>query len=85
MTNDSPTQPICLSDQVTRTLEIYFAHLQEEATCDLYEMVMQEVEKPLILFVLQKTEYNQTQSAQMLGINRNTLRKKMLKYKLLES
>lgn len=85
MTDSNSTSQISLSDKVTKTLEIYFNNLQEESTCDLYEMVIQQVEKPLIEFVLQKTEYNQTQSAQMLGINRNTLRKKMLKYKLIES
>ncbi|MBO1923819.1 MULTISPECIES: helix-turn-helix domain-containing protein [Thiomicrorhabdus] len=85
MTNIKTTSQLSLRDQVTRTLEIYFDNLQEESTCDLYEMVIQQVEKPLIEFVLQKTDFNQTQSAQMLGINRNTLRKKMLKYKLIES
>lgn len=80
------TQPVShhsLSQQVTQTLERYFETLQEESICDLHDMVIQQVEKPLIEFVLNKTEYNQTQTAQILGINRNTLRKKMHKYELM--
>ncbi|WP_373020418.1 helix-turn-helix domain-containing protein [Thiomicrorhabdus sp.] len=72
-----------LSEQVTLTLEHYFETLQEESVSDLYEMVIQQVEKPLIEFVLEKTEQNQSKSAQILGINRNTLRKKMHKYDLI--
>jgi len=76
-------KPQSLSKQVTQTLEIYFDTLQDEKTSDLYEMVIQQVEKPMIEFVLTKTDNNQTQTAQILGINRNTLRKKMQKYHLI--
>jgi Fis family transcriptional regulator len=72
-----------LSQQVTHTLERYFETLQDEKIHDLYEMVLQQVEKPMIEFVLQKHDNNQTQTAQTLGINRNTLRKKMQKYQLM--
>ena len=44
---------------------------------DIYAMVMQRVEKPLITLVLRKTEGNQVRAAGLLGINRNTLRKKI--------
>ncbi len=71
-----------LSKQVTQTLEVYFETLQDTQTCDLYEMVIQQVEKPLIEFVLEKHNHNQTQTAQTLGINRNTLRKKIQKYNI---
>ncbi|WP_319380773.1 helix-turn-helix domain-containing protein [Thiomicrorhabdus sp.] len=74
-----------LSIQVTQTLEAYFETLEDQSTCDLHDMVIQQVEKPLIEFVLNRTQHNQTQTAQILGINRNTLRKKMLKYQLIES
>lgn len=79
----TPVKPHSLSDQVTKTLEAYFDTLQEESTSDLYEMVIQQVEKPMIEFVLNNTNNNQTQTAQILGINRNTLRKKMQKYQLI--
>jgi len=45
-------------------------------------MVLQQIEKPLIEFVLQQTDNNQTHAANVLGINRNTLKKKMQKYDL---
>jgi two-component system nitrogen regulation response regulator GlnG len=44
---------------------------------DIYAMVLQRVEKPLITLVLKKTEGNQVRAASLLGINRNTLRKKI--------
>jgi two-component system nitrogen regulation response regulator GlnG len=46
-------------------------------TGDIYSMVLHRVEKPLITLVLKKTEGNQVRAAQLLGINRNTLRKKI--------
>ncbi|VAW48422.1 DNA-binding protein Fis [hydrothermal vent metagenome] len=75
--------PNSLSEQVTLTLECYFDTLQDEQVCNLHEMVIQQVEKPLIQFVLKKHHNNQTQTAQTLGINRNTLRKKMQLYRLI--
>jgi len=78
-----PTQPPSLSTQVTVTLESYFETLDNESATDVYEMVIQQVEKPMIEFVLAQTEQNQSRSAQILGINRNTLRKKMQMYNLI--
>jgi len=46
-------------------------------TGDIYSLVLQRVEKPLITLVLKKTEGNQVRAAGLLGINRNTLRKKI--------
>ncbi|WP_051145156.1 helix-turn-helix domain-containing protein [Thiomicrorhabdus sp. Kp2] len=74
--------PLSLSDQVTLMLNAYFDTLAEENATDVYEMVIQQVEKPMIEFVLQQTENNQSQAANILGINRNTLKKKMQKYNL---
>lgn len=71
-----------LSQQVTLMLETYFNTLEEQSANDVYEMVLQQVERPLIEFVLQQTENNQTHAANILGINRNTLKKKMQKYDL---
>jgi len=81
----SPTaEPVnSLSEHVTLSLESYFNALQDEQICNLHEMVIQQVEKPLIQFVLEKHSNNQTQTAQTLGINRNTLRKKMQQYHLI--
>ncbi len=81
MTEKNPNHS--LSAQVTVTLESYFDTLDKESATDVYEMVIQQVEKPLIEFILAQTDQNQSKSAQILGINRNTLRKKMQKYDLI--
>lgn len=59
-------------------LEKYFHDLdgQKPAT-DLYDMVVHEVEKPLLEIVMKHVKSNQCKAAEMLGINRNTLRKKL--------
>ncbi len=49
---------------------------------DLYDMVLQQLERPLIRIVLEKTRYNQVRAAEVLGINRNTLRKKIQNLKI---
>ncbi|MFC2559507.1 MAG: DNA-binding transcriptional regulator Fis, partial [Haemophilus seminalis] len=47
---------------------------------DLYELVLAEVEHPMLDMIMQYTRGNQTRAANMLGINRGTLRKKLKKY-----
>lgn len=71
-----------LSQSVTQTLETYFKSLEGEIPSDLHKLVMGQVEKPLIAFILEHTEQNQSKAAEMLGINRNTLRKKIQQYNL---
>ena len=66
---------------VRNALVEYFKDLDgEEPSCGMYDMVMDCVEKPLIEMVLEHVGGNQTHAADMLGINRNTLRKKMLQH-----
>jgi Fis family transcriptional regulator len=62
---------------VRRAMEGYFRDLDGEKARGVYDMVMNCVEKPLIESVLHRVKGNQTHAAQVLGINRNTLRKKM--------
>ncbi|MGH8667330.1 MAG: helix-turn-helix domain-containing protein [Burkholderiales bacterium] len=62
---------------VRRAIDGYFRDLDGEQPCGVYEMVISCVERPLIEAVLTRVDGNQTHAAQMLGINRNTLRKKM--------
>lgn len=66
---------------VRLALSEYFKDLDgEEPGSDLYDMVMNCVEKPLVEMVLVQVGGNQSRAAAMLGINRNTLRKKMLQH-----
>jgi Fis family transcriptional regulator len=63
---------------VRKALKEYFKDLDGEEPCSgMYDMVMDCVEKPLLEMVLEHVGGNQTRAAEMLGINRNTLRKKM--------
>lgn len=67
---------------VKRAVERYFKDLDGEAPQAIYEMVLHCVEKPLLEFVLRHAAGNQTAAADMLGMNRNTLRKKMKLHKI---
>ena len=66
-----------LADTVRRALERYFRDMDGERPSDIYDMVLKNVEKPMIETVLGKAAGNQSLAAQMLGVTRNTLRKKM--------
>ena len=66
-----------LADTVRRALERYFRDMDGERPSDIYDMVLKNVEKPMIETVLGKAQGNLTLAASMLGIDRNTLRKKM--------
>ena len=66
-----------LGEAVRRSLERYFKDMDGERPTDIYDMVLRNVEKPMIEVVLGRTEGNQSRAASMLGIDRNTLRKKM--------
>ena len=67
-----------MARHVRKTLKEYFKDLDgEDPCCGMYDMVIQCVEKPLLQMVLEHVGGNQTRAAEMLGINRNTLRKKM--------
>lgn len=66
-----------LAEAVRRSIERYFKDLDGEKPTAIYDMVLRNVEKPLIETVLAKAAGNLSQAAAMLGIDRNTLRKKM--------
>ena len=68
---------------VTGALEKYFRDLDGGMPCAIYDMVLRNVEKPMLEVVMRHAEGNQTLAADMLGINRNTLRKKLTEYNLL--
>ena len=63
---------------VRKAMADYFSDLEgEDPSCPVYDMVINCVEKPLIETVLHHTGGNQTRAAELLGLNRNTLRKKI--------
>ena len=67
-----------LATCVKTALERYFHDLDgEKPAGNLYEMVIHEVERPLLDIVMKHVKSNQCKAAEMLGINRNTLRKKL--------
>ncbi len=68
---------------VTNSLQQYFRDLDGERPAAIYDMVLKSVERPMLEVVLAKAGGNQTLAAEMLGINRNTLRKKLTEHSLL--
>lgn len=74
---DAGLQPPALRDCVARAIRRYLQDLGEHRADDLYRLVLSEVEAPLFAEVLRHCRGNQTRAAQMLGITRATLRKKL--------
>lgn len=71
-----------ISACISGALKTYFEDLDGETPGAIYDMVIKCVERPMLEVVLGHTGGNQTQAAEILGINRNTLRKKLVDYKL---
>lgn len=74
---------VTLRDSVENALQNYFAQLDGAPTTDVYQLVLSEVEAPLLEHVMEYTRNNQTKASEMLGLNRGTLRKKLKQYGLL--
>lgn len=72
-----------LRDEVEKALSNYFAQLDGAPVTDVYQLVLTEVEAPLLEQVLKYTRNNQTKASVLLGLNRGTLRKKLKQYGLL--
>ncbi|WP_201528653.1 MULTISPECIES: helix-turn-helix domain-containing protein [Psychrobacter] len=72
-----------LRTHVERVVREYFAALGDELPTDLYALILKEVELPLLTVTLEQTRGNQTKCAQILGLNRGTLRKKLKTYNLM--
>jgi Fis family transcriptional regulator len=77
-TKSEQSHPI--AESVTSSINEYFKHLEGAPTNNLYELVIREVEKPLISSIMGFAQGNQSQAAKWLGISRNTLRKLIAKY-----
>lgn len=72
-----------IEECVNKSLEKYFKDLDGERPHALYDMVILTVERPLLEFVMQHTQGNQSEASELLGINRNTLRKKLQQHGLI--
>jgi Fis family transcriptional regulator len=70
----------CIRD----SLENYFKDLRGAEPHSVHEMVMNTVERPLLDVVMKHAEGNQSRAADWLGINRNTLRRKLVEHKLVK-
>jgi two-component system, NtrC family, nitrogen regulation response regulator GlnG len=68
---------LSLEEIIRHKLEDYFRRMEGVDVDNLYSLVIERVERPLIELTLKKTKGNQIRAAQILGINRNTLRKKI--------
>ena len=66
-----------LSSTVRKVMRQYFKDLDGEKASGIYEMVVSAVEKPMLEVVMFQAQGNQTRAAELLGLNRNTLRKKI--------
>jgi Fis family transcriptional regulator len=67
---------------VEHSLDEYFRRLDGEPPHGIYDMVIAHVERALLTSILDRSNGNQTHAAEMLGLNRNTLRAKLAKHKL---
>jgi Fis family transcriptional regulator, factor for inversion stimulation protein len=81
--NGVPSRSTSLAVQVEQVLRDYFTVLAGEHPCDFYEVVMGEVERPLLTCVMHYVDHNQSRAAQVLGLSRGTLRKKLKQHGLL--
>ena len=73
-------EPLC--DVVKRSVDRYFKDLNGQEPANLHELVLSQVERPLLEIVLREARGNISKAAQILGINRATLRRRLKKYEL---
>jgi DNA-binding protein Fis len=73
-----------LDESVRLNLEVYLDDLGDIEPTGMWDMVMSCVEKPLLQTAMTRAQGNQSKAAQLLGITRNTLRKKLVSHQLLE-
>lgn len=71
-----------LSNDIDILLDQYFKDLSGENPNGVYDMLIQSVEKPLLLYIMNLAEGNQSKASDILGLNRNTLRKKLKLHKI---
>lgn len=74
---------ISLEECLRESVEQYLADLGDADPTNMYDMVVHRVELPLLVLTMERAQQNQSRAAAMLGLTRNTLRKKLLAHKLL--
>ncbi|NCP54298.1 MAG: Fis family transcriptional regulator [Comamonadaceae bacterium CG_4_9_14_0_8_um_filter_60_18] len=77
-------KPMYIAECVRDNLKGYLSDLGGSEPDGMYDMLINVVEKPLLEVVMQHADHNQSKAAQWLGLNRNTLRKKLLEHKLID-
>ena len=73
-----------IEECIRNSLDGYFNDLRGTKPDRMYDMMVRVVEKPLLEVVMRKAEQNQSRAAEWLGLNRNTLRKKLVEHKLIQ-
>ena len=73
-----------IEECIRASLEGYYKDLDGIEPAGIYEMMVKVVEKPMLEVVMQRADHNQSRAAEWLGLNRNTLRKKLLDHKLVK-
>jgi Fis family transcriptional regulator len=73
-----------LKQAVKDTLRNYFTNIGSEQPVDFYSILLEEIERPLLEALINYTHYNQVKMANILGISRGTLRKKLKQYGMLD-
>jgi Fis family transcriptional regulator len=73
-----------LRDAVTASIRQYLDELDGQLSTNVYQMVLAEMEAPLLEEIMAYTRNNQTKASIMLGLNRGTLRKKLKQYQLID-
>jgi len=77
------SQAALLRNSVSQSIEKYLVQVGESPVNNLYDLVLGEIEEPLLRAVLSHTKFNQSRAANVLGLSRGTLRKKLKQYGIL--
>jgi two-component system nitrogen regulation response regulator GlnG len=80
--SSATTPALCLEDYVESKLSRFFKDIKNGAARNLHPILIKAVERPLITLVLKETNGNQILAAHVLGLNRNTLRKKISEFRI---
>ena len=82
ITEPAPAEISQLSHAVKHSIRRYLYELDGTQPNDMYDLVLRQIERPLFEAILEHTKGNQSRAAEMLGLNRGTLRKKLRSYDL---